>query len=137
MLIFTLPPSPSPLRKKKEKQVSPISVNIVFFSLKEICAIIKFLFCRPFLLSSSATPLSWLVGFPITTPKIIHFCEPPAPKAIHDSLQFLIFCSFNILGRFHFFAPLISLTEQLKTRFENEVRSYCKSWTNLKVVKWG
>ena len=24
-----------------------------------------------------------------------------------------------------------------KTRFENEVRSYCKSWTKLKVVKWG
>ena len=24
-----------------------------------------------------------------------------------------------------------------KTRFENEVRSYCKSRTKLKVVKWG
>ena len=23
------------------------------------------------------------------------------------------------------------------TRFKNEVRSYCKSQTNLKVVKWG
>ena len=27
--------------------------------------------------------------------------------------------------------------EFIMTRFENEVRSYCKSRTNLKVVKWG
>ena len=28
-------------------------------------------------------------------------------------------------------------THRHMTRFKNEVRSYCKSRTNLKVVKWG
>ena len=31
--------------------------------------------------------------------------------------------------------PLFIFTIHM-TRFENEVRSYCKSWTNLKVAKW-
>ena len=34
-------------------------------------------------------------------------------------------------------ATLVVDGNQLMTRFENEVRSYCKSRTNMKVVKWG
>ena len=64
----------------------------------------------------------------------------PLPKLNQGQRHFVGFPRIVLLMSSTVSIELVSSSARVtsvKTRFENEVKSYCKSWTNLKVVKWG